>query len=404
MDVSSTTDTHPTPVTTSTAADPDTLVQLLDPQGRRLDHPRYAGWAAHLDDDAVRGLYRDMVLTRRFDAEATSLQRQGELGLWPPSLGQEAAQVGSGRALAAQDFVFPSYREHGVALTRGLDVRALLRVFRGIEHGGWDPKAHNFHLYSFVIGSHALHATGYAMGVQRDGDVGTGEPDRDRAVVVYVGDGATSQGDVHEAMVFAAVTNAPVVFVCQNNQWAISVPTAGQARVPLSRRGDGVGIPSVRVDGNDVLATYAVTAEALDRARSGGGPTFIEAYTYRMGAHTTSDDPTRYRTREEEESWRQRDPIDRVRAYLGRAGRADAEFFAAVETEAEELGRSTREYCRALTASPATAMFESVYAARHPLVEEERAAFEAYQASFAEPTRDDELHAPVSDARAAVAL
>jgi 2-oxoisovalerate dehydrogenase E1 component alpha subunit len=382
MDVSTTTETTPALPRTSTSADPDTLVQLLDAQGRRLDHPRYGRWAAGLDDEAVRSLYRDMVLARRFDAEATSLQRQGELGLWPPALGQEAAQVGSGRALAAQDFVFPSYREHAVALTRGLDVRQLLRVFRGVEHGGWDPRAHNFHLYTFVIGSHALHATGYAMGVQRDGDVGTGEPGRDRAVVVYVGDGATSQGDVHEAMVFAAVNNAPVVFFVQNNQWAISVPTRGQTRVPLARRGDGVGIPSVRVDGNDVLASYAVTAEALERARSGGGPTFIEAYTYRMGAHTTADDPTRYRTREEEAAWRTKDPIDRVRAYLGRANRAGAEFFTEVEAEAEELGRSVREYCRALTAAEASTMFDHVYSAPHPLVEEERAWHADYAASF----------------------
>ncbi|MEE6271888.1 pyruvate dehydrogenase (acetyl-transferring) E1 component subunit alpha [Georgenia wangjunii] len=373
---------------TSKSDDPDALVQLLDAQGRRLDHDVYGPLAAGLDDESLRGFYADMVLTRRFDAEATSLQRQGELGLWPPSLGQEAAQVGSGRAMASQDFVFPSYREHGVAHTRGLDVRRLLRVFRGVEHGGWDPTAHNFHLYTFVIGSHALHATGYAMGVQRDGDVGTGEPDRDRAVVAYFGDGATSQGDVHEAMVFAAVNDAPVVFFCQNNQWAISVPTTGQARVPLARRGQGVGIPSVRVDGNDVLATYAVTAEALERARSGGGPTFIEAYTYRMGAHTTSDDPTRYRTSEEEESWRGRDPIARLRAYLESSGAADEAFFSAVEERAEELGKSTREYCRALTPPAPESMFDHVYSAAHPLVEEERALFAAYQRSFADDAAD----------------
>ncbi|TNC18261.1 pyruvate dehydrogenase (acetyl-transferring) E1 component subunit alpha [Georgenia sp. 311] len=376
----------PRPQTSSTV-DPDTLVQLLDPEGRRLDHSRYDAWVADLGPAELRGLYRDMVLARRFDAEATALQRQGELGLWPPSLGQEAAQVGSGRALRPRDFVFPSYREHAVAHTRGLDMRRLLRVFRGVEHGGWDPAAHNFHLYTFVIGSHTLHATGYAMGVQRDGDVGTGDPDRDRAVVVYFGDGATSQGDVHEAMVFAAVTKAPVVFVCQNNQWAISVPTSGQTTVPLARRGPGLGIPSVRVDGNDVLASYAVTAEALERARSGGGPTFIEAYTYRMGAHTTSDDPTRYRTSAEEDYWRERDPIARLRTYLTAQGHADEAFLAEVEAAAEELGESTREYCRALTPPPAETMFDHVYAAAHPQVEAERAWFTEYQASFAEGVR-----------------
>ncbi|WP_413451793.1 pyruvate dehydrogenase (acetyl-transferring) E1 component subunit alpha [Georgenia phoenicis] len=368
----------------SSPADPDTLVQLLDPEGRRLDHSRYDRWVADLGPAELRGLYRDMVLARRFDAEATALQRQGELSLWPPSLGQEAAQVGSGRATRPQDFVFPSYREHAVAHTRGMDMRELLRVFRGVEHGGWDPAAHNFHLYTFVIGSHTLHATGYAMGAQRDGDVGTGDAERDRAVVVYFGDGATSQGDVHEAMVFAAVTKAPVVFVCQNNQWAISVPASGQTTVPLARRGAGVGIPSVRVDGNDVLASYAVTAEALARARNGGGPTFIEAYTYRMGAHTTADDPTRYRTSAEEDYWRERDPIARLRTHLTDGGHADDAFLAEVEAAADELGESTREYCRALTAPGPETMFDHVYGAAHAQVEAERAWFTEYQQSFAE--------------------
>ena len=270
----------------------DGLVQLLTPAGHRTAHPDYDPRVAHLDADALRALYRDMVLVRRFDNEATSLQRQGELALYAQCLGQEAAQIGSGRALLPQDQVFPSYREHGVAHTRGVDLAEVLRLFRGIDHGGWDPTAHGFHLYTLVIGSHTLHATGYAMGLQRDGAVGTGDPARDSAVVTYFGDGSTSQGDVNEALVFAAVNNAPVVFFCQNNQWAISEPTSRQSRVPLADRGPGFGIPSVRVDGNDVLATYAVTAEALERARSGGGPTFIEAFTYRMGAHTTSDDPS----------------------------------------------------------------------------------------------------------------
>ena len=371
----------PTPGTTRTE-DPDALVQLLDHTGRRLDHDRYDPWVAHLDGAALRTMYRDMVLTRAFDQQATALQRQGQLGLWPPSLGQEAAQIGSGHALRRQDFVFPSYREHGVAQARGMDVRQLLRVFRGIEHGGWDTRENNFHLYTFVIGSHTLHATGYAMGVQRDGDVATGDVERDRAVVAYFGDGATSQGDVHEAMVFAAVNQAPVVFICQNNQWAISVPSSGQTTVPLARRGAGVGIPSVRVDGNDALASYAATAEALERARSGGGPTLIEAFTYRMGAHTTSDDPSRYRTSVEEDYWRERDPIARLRTYLVTSAQGDDDFFAEVEAAAEELATSTREYCRALVAEAPASMFDHVYGAAHPQVEAERAWFTEYHDSF----------------------
>jgi len=328
-------------------------------------------------------MYRDMVLVRRFDNEATSLQRQGELGLWAQSLGQEGAQVGSGHALAPQDYVFPSYREHGVAQTRGVDLANLLRLFRGIDHGGWDPAAHNFHLYTLVIGAHTLHATGYAMGVQRDGLVGTGDPTRDTAVVTYFGDGATAQGDVNEALVFAAVNNAPLVLFCQNNQWAISEPTTRQARVPLADRGLGFGVPSVRVDGNDVIASYAVTAEALERARSGGGPTFIEAFTYRMGAHTTSDDPTRYRSAAEEDYWRQRDPIDRLRLHLEQTGELPAAFAAELEAEAVALGERIRTTVRAWGPPPSASMFDHVYASPNAVVDSERAWFESYETTFA---------------------
>lgn len=362
----------------------DAMVQLLDAEGRRHHDAEYSPFVDGLGPEALRAMYRDMVLTRAFDNEATALQRKGELGLWAQSLGQEGAQVGSAHALAERDFVFPSYREHGVAQVRGLDLRELLPVFRGVRHGGWDPKAHNFHLYTFVIGSHSLHAVGYAMGVQRDGDVGTGDPARDRAVVAYFGDGATSQGDVSEALVFAASNAAPVVFFVQNNQWAISVPTSTQARVPLVHRGAGFGIPSVRVDGNDALACYAVTRAALERARSGGGPTFVEAVTYRMGAHTTSDDPTRYRSREEEDAWRAKDPIDRLRRHLEAEGLADGAFLAGLEEEATALGAAAREYCQGLVGGPHTEMFDHVYTAAHPLIEEERAAFAAYEAGFAE--------------------
>ncbi|HLS13654.1 MAG TPA: pyruvate dehydrogenase (acetyl-transferring) E1 component subunit alpha [Beutenbergiaceae bacterium] len=358
-------------------------VQLLDPTGHRVHNDTYTPLVAGLDQDAIQGFYRDMVLVRRLDTEATALQRQGELGLWPQSLGQEAAQVGSGRALAAQDYVFPSYREHGVAWTRGVAPGALLHLFRGRDHGGWDPGAHNFNNYTLVIGSQTLHATGYAMGLQRDGDVGTGDPGRDRAVVAYFGDGATSQGDVYEAMVFAAVNDAPVVFFCQNNQWAISEPTSRQSRVPLAQRADGVGIPSIRVDGNDVLASYAVTRAATDRARSGGGPVMIEAVTYRMGAHTTSDDPTRYRSRAEEDYWRRRDPIDRLRLLL-EAESTPPDFFTGVDADADELAARLREYCQQLTGPPPASIFADVYATENSVVAAEQEWFTTYQAGFAD--------------------
>ncbi|MBO1751048.1 pyruvate dehydrogenase (acetyl-transferring) E1 component subunit alpha [Actinotalea sp. BY-33] len=361
--------------------EPD-LVQLLSPTGHRVDHPDYTPRIAHLDAEALRGMHRDMVLARRVDSEATSLQRQGELALYAQALGQEAAQVGSARALATQDYVFPSYREHAVAQVRGVDPVDILKLFRGVDHGGWDPAEHNVHLYTLVIGSHTLHATGYAMGIQRDGLVGTGDPSRDTAVVAYFGDGATAQGDTNEAFVFAAVNNAPIVLFCQNNQWAISEPTEKQSRVPIVERGRGFGVPSVRVDGNDVLACYAVTAEALERARSGGGPTFIEAYTYRMGAHTTSDDPTRYRSAAEEEHWRQRDPIDRLTALLEAEGELTAEYQEALAAEAEVLGERLRAEVRALEAPATSSMFDNVYATPHAVVDGERAWFAEYEASF----------------------
>lgn len=360
-----------------------TPVQLLSPQGTRAHHDHYARRVAHLDRDALEGFYRDMALVRRFDREATALQRHGELGLWAPSFGQEAAQVGSAHAIARRDFIFPSYREHGVAHVRGLDLPELLPLYRGVAHGGYDPHAHDFTTASLVIGSHTLHAVGYAMGIQRDGDVGTGDPGRDRAVVTYFGDGATSQGDVNEALVFAASNNAPVVFFVQNNQWAISVPAATQSPAPIAWRGRGFAIPSVRVDGNDVLACYAVTDEALERARSGGGPTFIEAVTYRRGAHTTSDDPTRYRTQEEEARWAERDPIDRLRARLESLG-TPAEFFDNVEGLADEFGAHTREHCHALAAPAPETMFDHVYASEHSQVAYEREWFANYQAGFEE--------------------
>ena len=347
------------------------LVQLLTPEGERVENPAYP-----LDDSAdIKGMYRDMVLVRRVDTEAIALQRQGELGLWASLLGQEAAQIGSARALSAGDMAFPSYREHGVAWCRGLDPMKLLELFRGVSNGSWDPEEHKFHLYTIVIGDQTLHATGYAMGLQRDGA-------DDEAVIVYFGDGATSQGDVSEAFAWASVFNAPVVFFCQNNQWAISAPQDRQSRVPLYQRASGFGFPGIQVDGNDVLASYAVTKKALAAAREGQGPTLIEAYTYRMGAHTTTDDPTRYRLASELETWRLRDPIERVRAYLRRTGLADADFFARVDQEAEEIGARVREGCRELPDPAPMEIFDHVYAGPNAILEEERAQYAAYLDSF----------------------
>jgi 2-oxoisovalerate dehydrogenase E1 component alpha subunit len=351
------------------------LIQLLTPEGERVDNPEYP-----LDDVDIKGLYRDMVLVRRVDTEAISLQRQGELGIWASLLGQEAAQIGSGRALSQRDMAFPSYREHGVAWCRGLDPMKLLELFRGVSHGGWDPEEHKFHLYTIVIGDQTLHATGYAMGIQRDGA-------EDEAVIAYFGDGATSQGDVSEAFNFASVFNAPVVFFCQNNQWAISESNERQTRVPIYQRADGFGFSGVRVDGNDVLACYAVTRKALKAAREGQGPTLIEAFTYRMGAHTTTDDPTRYRVASELETWKLKDPIERVKSYLARTGEADAAFFEQVETEADELGKHIREACRAMPDPEPLSIFDNVYTGANAIVDAERAQFGAYLEQFEEAAR-----------------
>jgi 2-oxoisovalerate dehydrogenase E1 component alpha subunit len=361
-------------VDTGTASE---LVQLLTPEGERVHHP---GYDLDLADQEYRDLFRDLLLVRRIDVEATALQRQGELGLWASLLGQEAAQVGSGRALRPDDYAFPTYREHGVAYTRGVDPLRLLALFRGVSNGGWDPNEKNFALYTIVIGNQCLHAVGYAMGLVMDQTRSHSEGSA--AVVAYFGDGASSQGDVNESFIFAASFNAPVVFFCQNNQWAISEPLEKQSRIPLYRRAAGFGFPGVRVDGNDVLAVLAVTRAHLDAARSGGGPSLIEAFTYRMGAHTTSDDPTRYRLASDLEAWRLKDPVERVRSFLWRQQLADQAFFDEVEAEADELAVRLREGCRSLPDPSPDSMFDHVYAEPHPLVAEERAAFAEYLAGF----------------------
>jgi pyruvate dehydrogenase E1 component alpha subunit len=324
-----------------------------------------------------------MVLVRRFDREANALQRQGQLGIWVPLLGQEAAQIGAGRALAPQDMAFPSYREHGVAWTRGIDPTELLGIFRGTDQGSWDPQARRFHLYTIVIGNQVLNATGYAMGQRFEGRVG-GETGGGEATMCFFGDGATSQGDVHEGMVWAAVYDAPVVFYCQNNQWAISEPTERQSRVPFYKRADGYGFPGIRVDGNDVLACLAVSRWALEECRSGNGPVLIEAFTYRMDAHTTSDDPTRYRLADELEMWKLRDPIERLRVNLVREHRVGAEYFEALQVESDELAARFRDFCVNMPPPAPDRMFSQVYAEGSPAVDAQRAEYLAYHESFEE--------------------
>ncbi|NQX29267.1 thiamine pyrophosphate-dependent dehydrogenase E1 component subunit alpha [Microbacteriaceae bacterium VKM Ac-2854] len=370
------------------ATDPQSpTVQFLSVDGRFEPSPaaeEYAPFLAALSEDDHRTFYREMAVVRRFDLDAANLQRQGQLGLWVPSHGQEAAQVGSAFALKPQDHVFPSYREHVVGKIRGIDLVNVLALLRGTTHGGWDPfdpANGNFHLYTLVLGSQALHATGYAMGLTFDGVTGTGDPETDQAVIVYFGDGASSQGDVNEALVFAASYQTPEVFFLQNNHWAISVPVSVQSRSPLYKRPDGFGIPGVQVDGNDVLASYAVTAKHLGDARSGGGPQFIEALTYRIGAHTSSDDPTKYRTDDELASWVAKDPIKRFEAYLRTEG-APQSFFDEVDEEARDFAADIRRRTLALEPPPFDVIFDHVYAEPHERTVEQKAWFARYEESF----------------------
>ncbi|MFP5019216.1 pyruvate dehydrogenase (acetyl-transferring) E1 component subunit alpha [Pseudonocardia phyllosphaerae] len=356
------------------------LVQLLTPEGERVHDERFDRYADEVDVEQLKALYRDMVLVRRADREGNSLQRQGELGIWVPLLGQEAAQVGSGRALRPTDMAFPSYREHGVAWTRGIDPTELLGIFRGTDHGSWDFAERRFHPYTIVIGNQCLNAAGYAMGQRFESKVG--DPASGEATICYFGDGATSQGDVHEGFVWAAAYDAPLVFFCQNNQWAISVPLDRQTRVPLYQRARGYGFPGVRVDGNDVLACLAVTRWALEECRTGNGPVLIEAFTYRMDAHTTSDDATRYRLADEVELWKLKDPIERVRVHLTRRLGVGQDFVDAVEAEADELGARLREFCRAMPSPGPERMFSEVYADASDQVSRQRDEYLAYHASF----------------------
>ncbi|ANZ25773.1 pyruvate dehydrogenase (acetyl-transferring) E1 component subunit alpha [Rhodococcus sp. WB1] len=358
-------------------------VQLIQPDGRRVYNPEYSALVADVGPDELRALYRDMVVVRRLDAEATALQRQGELGLWAPLLGQEAAQVGSAHALHRDDYVFTSYREHGVAWCRGVDPADMTRLWRGCAHSGWDPATVNMTNPAIVVGSQGLHATGYAMGAHFDG--------AEIATVVYFGDGATSQGDIAEALGFAVAWGVGVVFFCQNNHWAISHPVRSQSPVPIAQRAAGYGMPAVQVDGNDALAVLAVTRRATRHAREGSGPSLVEAITYRMGPHTTSDDPTRYRTPAETELWKARDPIDRLHRLLRREGHAGDEFFDEVGAAADEAAARLRAGTLGAPNPEPLSMFDHVYATDHPMIAEERTRYRDYLADFENATHEEAL-------------
>jgi len=326
------------------------IVRLVAPDGSVVGDVEVG-----LSDDERRELLRLMIQSRRLDRECWALQRQGELTVYPPFEGQEAAQVGSAFALGPDDFVFPSFRELAAAVVRGVDVVEYLQYHRGTWHGGpYDPIASRFAPICVPVATQIVHAVGWAMGSKLDGNTACS--------LAYFGDGSASEGDFHEGANLAAVFGAPAILFCQNNGWAISVPSHRQFAAPIADRAAGYGMPGVRVDGNDVLAVYAVTREAVERARAGEGPTLIEAITYRIGSHSTADDAGRYRDEAEVAAWRERDPIDRYRSCLLGAGTIDETFVRSCDDEAEAWVADIRTELLALGEPPASEIFDHAFA------------------------------------------
>lgn len=352
------------PTTAGDVADP--IAAMLDPDGVLTPD---AERDARIPDDTLRDLYRLMVVCRRLDQEGLNLQRQGELGLWGPFAGHEAAQVGAALAMAPTDWIFPYYRDFAMAVCRDIDPGKILTVFRGLAHGAWNPYDHRFGPFIIPVGSQVPHAVGFAMGCRLDHE--------QTAVLSCFGEGATSTGDWHEAMNFAGVFQAPVVFLCENNQWAISVPMRGQVAGRIADRAAGYGFPGLRVDGTDVLTVYAVVRAAADRARRGDGPYLVEALAYRIQAHTTSDDPTRYRTDADVAPWRAKDPIAKAAARLRARDAYDDTFAQSCASEAEERAAAMRRTLLAAQAPHPAATFDLVFANPPEALLRERAEFVA---------------------------
>ena len=299
-------------------------LQILDEHGNCDEQLR-----PHLTDKEIQKLYESMILARATDDKAFKLQREGRLGTYPSSRGQEAAQIGSAFALCPSDWMFPSYRETGVSIIRGLPLRMIYQYWSGDERGCHIPENQNDFPITVPVGTQIPIATGVAWAAKLKGDP--------MAVMAYFGDGATSKGDFHEGLNFAGVFSLPIVFLCQNNQWAISVPLHRQtAAQTIAQKAIAYGFPGMQVDGNDVFAVYQAAEQALTRARTGKGPTLIECLTYRLADHTTADDASRYRKAEEVEAWRAKDPIDRLVKFMDREGLWDRSYGERVAAEATE--------------------------------------------------------------------
>ncbi|HJV66520.1 MAG TPA: pyruvate dehydrogenase (acetyl-transferring) E1 component subunit alpha [Geomonas sp.] len=304
-----------------------------------------------LSDDEIWRMYQAMVLTRTYDERAVALQREGRIGTYPPVMGQEAAQVGTALAMSPSDWLFPSFREMGVHLTLGYPIHQLLQYWTGDERAQKVPPGFNFFPFCVAVSSQIPQAVGAAMAVRYRKDP--------VAVLTFFGDGATSKGDFHEAMNMAGVFRLPIVFICQNNQWAISVPLKGQtASASLAQKAVAYGFDGVQVDGNDVFAVYSAASEALEKARSGGGPTFIECLTYRMADHTTADDAGRYRSPEDVASWRAKDPVLRLERFLESRGRWTAGKGSEVKTWATGMIDEAVQQMEAIPPPGAAELFD----------------------------------------------
>ena len=347
--------------------DPENRVQVLDEDGNVVGEP------PELDESTLLAIYRDMKLARHFDERAVSLQRQGRMGTYPPLSGQEGAQIGSAHALAEQDWMVPSYREHGAGVVRGVPLEQTLLCWMGYEKGNEIDEDVNVLPVAVPIASQIPHAAGLAWSWKLQGH-------DDRAGICYFGDGATSEGDFHEGLNFAGVYDVPMVFFCNNNQWAISVPRERQtAAETLAQKAEAYGFEGVQVDGMDPLAVYKVTQEALEKARNPDGdqlrPTMIEAVQYRFGAHTTADDPTVYRDEEEVERWKAKDPIPRLETYLRNEGILDDESVAEIEASVESQVDEAIDAAESEPRPEPTEMFEHVYEELPPELQAQRDAF-----------------------------
>ena len=341
------------------------IFQILNEDGKIVNTKEMP----QLKNEDIKRMYELMVLTRVFDDVALKLQREGRMLTYASLQGQEAAQIGSALVLQKDDWFVPSYRENGVFITQGFPMDMLYQYWAGDERGMKIPDDINALPVAVPVGSQVPHAVGIAWAQKLLG--------KKSVVVNYFGDGATSKGDFHEGVNFAGVFNVPCVFICQNNQWAISVPVTKQtAAETIAQKAIGYGIEGVRVDGNDVFGVYKVVKDAVAKARAGKGPTLIECVTYRLQNHTTADDWTKYRTPEEVEKWKQKDPIARLKKYMEEEGIWDENYEKKVLDDARaKVSEATRKF-ESVTPLTPLAMFDNVYAELPPEIEEQRKDFE----------------------------